>query len=821
MGGEPLQEMTAAQLYAAGYVDLVSVVPPDGELTAGSRIRPEDRGKAPGVRNAEGRWHGYDWRKCRVTPALAAVWDASGGNIGLRASTFPALDVDVEDVALARVVLQFARRILGSGPERTSRPPRRLLVYRTDAPFSRIAAAITFRGRTHLVEMLGDGQQYLVAGKHPSGVSYGWAERPLHLWAPQDLTTVDRDRVLRFFHELAEFLRGRKIDVELLGSGVRQDAPPPNQEALRAPSLDRLADVVSAMPNPAHYGWHEFVETAYAIHAAGAEDLERAREIFEGWAARWENPDKSPDPDQTAHVWESVRPPCRVGWTWLLEQAEALTGRAVLAAAEEFDADPEAEPPADDTESHVSREIETSEPDLIESTDAWAAARVSRAVEDRVRYVPETGRWHVWNGVAWSVDRTNHARYLIWQRLLALSARLSERAAMAPAAVESKAIARTAAKLQAHSTLTSVTALLQIHPSLTAHTDVFDRDPWALNTPGGIVDLRTGTIRPCDPAEMHSRCTAVAPACGPAPRWEAFLRETTSGDEEMERFLQAFAGYVLTGTTVEQTLLFVWGPGKNGKTVFAETLAGVLGDYAQRAALDTFAATKGDRHPTDLAGLLGARLVISEETQAGRRWDEQRIKALTGGGKIRARFMRQDFFEFTPTFKIVVVGNHAPGIANVDEAMRRRLLIAPFTHQPPVRDVTLQDTLREQEWPQILQWMINGCLRWQREGLKIPERIERFTQEYIADEDLVSQWLAECCAFEEGAEVSRADLYRSWQQWCYRRGEDPGGIKSLKRKLDPKKAEYRFFDRKVDAPGGRINGYRGIRLVDELEATLI
>ena len=205
-------------------------------------------------------------------------------------------------------------------------------------------------------------------------------------------------------------------------------------------------------------------------------------------------------------------------------------------------------------------------------------------------------------------------------------------------------------------------------------------------------------------------------------------------------------GYCLTGVTSEHALFFLYGTGANGKSVFVSTLAAILGDYATIAAMDMFMATTGDRHPTDMAGLRGARMVSSIETEQGRRWAESKLKALTGGDRITARFMRQDFFEFTPQFKLLVAGNHKPAIRNVDEAMRRRLHMIPFTVTipPAKRDQRLQDRLLA-ERDGILAWAVQGCLEWQRVGLRPPAAVKAATDEYFEAEDALGRWMAEGC----------------------------------------------------------------------------
>ena len=237
---------------------------------------------------------------------------------------------------------------------------------------------------------------------------------------------------------------------------------------------------------------------------------------------------------------------------------------------------------------------------------------------------------------------------------------------------------------------------------------------------------------------------------GECPTWKSFLATVTGGDRELQDYLRRMAGYCLTGVTTEHALFFLYGTGANGKSVFANTLTSIMGDYATVAAMDMFMATHGDRHPTDMASLRGARIVTSIETEQGSRWAESKLKALTGGDKITARFMRQDFFEFMPQFKLLVVGNHKPSIRNVDEAMRRRLHMVPFTVTIPKakRDKTLPERLLA-ERDGILAWALEGCLEWQRMGLKPPPAVMAATEDYFEAEDAIGRWIDERC--ERGA----------------------------------------------------------------------
>ena len=238
-------------------------------------------------------------------------------------------------------------------------------------------------------------------------------------------------------------------------------------------------------------------------------------------------------------------------------------------------------------------------------------------------------------------------------------------------------------------------------------------------------------------------------------------------------YLQRVAGYCLTGDVSEQALFFFHGAGGNGKGTFINTLSSILGDCATVAGMETFTASKGDRHPTDIASLHGARLVTAQETEKGRAWNEVRINALTGGDPISARFMRQDPFTFKPIFKLMIAGNHKPSLKSVNDAARRRFNIIPFIHKPASPDKQLPDKLKA-EWPGILRWCIEGCLEWQRQGLNPPAIVRGATETYFDEQDTFAQWLDECCDTGAIKSDTAAALFASWKAWAERNGEVAG-----------------------------------------------
>jgi len=286
---------------------------------------------------------------------------------------------------------------------------------------------------------------------------------------------------------------------------------------------------------------------------------------------------------------------------------------------------------------------------------------------------------------------------------------------------------------------------------------------------------------------------------GDCPQWKRFLFRITNQNPELESYLQRVAGYCATGSTRAQALFFGHGTGANGKGVFINTTAGVLGPYATGVPIETLMASRNssERHPTDLAGLRGARMVSTAEVEKGGRWAESKIKQLTGGDPITARFMRGNFFTFIPQFKLVIAGNHRPALRSVDEAIRRRFHLVPFTVTIPAseRDPDLCEKLKS-EYPGILAWIIQGCLAWQREGLNPPACVREATQEYFTEEDAQGSWISECCVLGAQYMTLSTELYLSWKTRAEARGEFIGSQKSFSQSLESREGISKRYTRR-------------------------
>jgi putative DNA primase/helicase len=391
----------------------------------------------------------------------------------------------------------------------------------------------------------------------------------------------------------------------------------------------------------------------------------------------------------------------------------------------------------------------------IDPTEDGLALAFTRRFGSDFLFDPSSGQWAQWNSTRWIPEAG--------PEVIDLLRELGRRA-------DGKV-------LRTHRAVRGADALLR-SDKMHRLPRAWDSNPLLLGTTSGVVDLSSGHFRRARKEDLILRSTGFDPEKRMPWRWLRFLLESAGRDRELVRFLQRFMGYSLTGHTKEQVLLFIYGDGGNGKSVFLEVFQRCLGDYACAANMDAFMVTASDRHPTEMARLDGARLVTSSETRANSRWDEQKLKELTGGDTVTARFMRQDFFQYRPQFKLVFVGNHKPRLHAVDSAIKRRLLMIPFTLKPKRVDPDLGMKLRE-EAEAILAWMISGCLEWQRVGLKPPPVVLDETEAYFEAEDVVGAWIKECCVTGPDQSATPTELFSSWSEYALRNELSPGSIAQM------------------------------------------
>lgn len=427
------------------------------------------------------------------------------------------------------------------------------------------------------------------------------------------------------------------------------------------------------------------------------------------------------------------------------------------------------EPDPGDRGGERSAEQPTAGPQSVPFSEDDLAQRFAERQRGRLRYAPARGCWMVWTGKIWRPDDQSRVRDLI-RKSCRIDASQTDNTKLA-------------VRISSERTVTAVEKLARADPAFATAENDWDNGPMVINTPGGVLDLETGRLHPHDPGDLYTRMTGAGTR-GTCPTWLRFLNDVAGDKDGLVPYLQRVAGYCLTGSMAEQVFFFLCGSGANGKSVFLAMLSHILGDYAATAALDTFTATSGDRHPNDLAGIVKARIAVVTETDHRRAWAEGRIKAITGGDRVRVRFLYREFFEVDPAFKILVAGNSRPRLNGVGEAMRRRLHLIPFytTIPPEKRDKDLITKLKA-EADGIFQWMIDGCRRWQEIGLAPPRCVLDAADAYFQEEDLVSQWIEERCDASSEAWALSVHLFKSWKAWAEERGLDAGSQRSLGEEL--------------------------------------
>jgi putative DNA primase/helicase len=565
-------------------------------------------------------------------------------------------------------------------------------------------------------------------------------------WNPAGDCTADITPVVEWLMERAE--QGRTIE----GKVERADD---DGLSLRGHIEDAVA-ALGVIPNE-DVGWDDWSKIGMAVWGAtgGSED---GYEAFREWSEKSGKHDDGSCRERWDHWMRS--PPDRIGIGTLLYEANK--------------ADPEWVKPSrrGKGESGASGIPDGGSGPL---TEGRVADAFTRAHADQLRFDHTRGRWSLWDGTRWRREETKLAYR--WAH--------AEARKMARGGKNNVVVTAGKAAFAA-----GVERLAQAGEAFAVTHEVWDGDAWLLGTPGGVIDLRTGRMRPPRPEDYITRLTAVAPALGEdCPLWLKFLEEATGNDPGMIGFLQRWFGYCLTGITREHALVFIHGDGGNGKGVVMNTIFGILGDHAVNAAMETFTVTRGDKHSTDLAMLDGARMVMASEVEEGQTWAEARIKAVTGGDPITARFMRQDNFTFTPRFKLTISGNHKPALRGVDNSTRRRFNIVPFTRRPAVPDPELSEKLKA-EWPGILRWMINGCLEWQRVGLGAPASVAAATDDYFESQDFFGRWIEDRCNLGWGLKSTPAALLRSFEDWCGENREEMTDSRRLRGALEKVKGVY-------------------------------
>jgi putative DNA primase/helicase len=446
------------------------------------------------------------------------------------------------------------------------------------------------------------------------------------------------------------------------------------------------------------------------------------------------------------------------------------------------------------------------------TTDAGNAKRLVDRRRGQILYCAAMGKWLRYDGKRWRWDDDGYvvrcAKKSVDEMFAeAIQADDRDRAALVKHAIysESEKGIRSAMKL--------AECELPVNP------DKLDADDFAFAVENGVVDLRTGKPRPHSPNDLITRISPVVfDSAATCPLWTKFLDRIMATNDDLIGYIQRIAGLCLTGANSIQELWIFYGGGANGKSVFVDTLSYILADFAGVAPESLLIVRRGSpEHPTEVAGLHRKRLVVASETEDGGKLRLQLVKKMTGDEKLTGRYMRQDYFEFRRTHKLILVTNHRPQISESTEAAWRRIRLIPFavTIPPADRDPNLLAKLKA-EAPGILNWMIAGCLDWQKNGMQPPTEVLAATEEYQADADPLGDFLSDRCMVGEAVRVSRAELWANYQQWAKLTGECDGMDRSA------------FYERvrRMDGieesawkiSGNAVRGFLGIGLVATMAA---
>lgn len=446
-------------------------------------------------------------------------------------------------------------------------------------------------------------------------------------------------------------------------------------------------------------------------------------------------------------------------------------------------------------------------PGIQKLTDMGNAERFAEMFSHELLYCNQMGRWLMWNGKVWEPDELlqvyQYAKRCV-RSMHVLAAGLSD-------PEQCKAISKFANASESLKNINSMISLARADLPIAVAT--LDSDKWKLNCQNGVIDLKTGDLLAHSASDHQTKIiNADYNPQSDAPVFKKFINSVFDGNAEVTSFMQRFLGYCLTGDTREQQFVIAFGSGRNGKGTLLNLVLDILGDYACTTSPDTIYKKNTERISNDIARLAGARFVLISEAEEGKQFDEPLIKKMTGQDRMSARFLHKEFFEFMPQFKMCLMTNDKPSARASDTALWARIQLVPFLQkfEGAKQDKTLGDKLRaKSERDGILNWMVQGCLKWQHEGLNPPEEVLQATKEYQNESDKLQMWIDDCCKVGEIFGATSAQLYYSYGKWC-----EENGIRHMISKITfSREMVKKGFPTSRTSKGAR--GFSGIGLLVE------
>jgi putative DNA primase/helicase len=810
---EKIGNIAAAQRAGIPESLLIPVIPPHASgLPDGKGL-----GKCPGMVLADESWRPLKAWQHGTSARTREACDAAGANCGLilglqnNSQQFIAIDCDMsvgDEDDLSTQVAKEVRSVIiramttAMGRDvwvRNTRPGRAAILLRIApdqpaGPKSIIHLEHPTHGDLGKIELLSRPQQLVIAGDHQ------FTRRPIEWWrtdAPDQMfraPTLDAaipvfksrkaiDDLLDIVLTALERVRvthkrtkSEESDKPFNSNQVcAEDRAPPNAEI--------VISTLKAMPNPKTVDRDAYASIMHAVAGcirsgkqlgritAGEEKTiiaEAAR-----WASRWDSTTRSTQAVEEAKLRSDwlKRDVIFAGWPTLLNNATNLGVEGIRDLAAEYDFDA--------LEEHVEWREEqlTNGPPTSSELEALATAGMvpqitehtvalyfAKAFQDIFKYDHDAEQWFWFDPkVGWKQDKT--------KRIEMTTRRFVSRVRNRDLNGWTNSEKTAAGKINFS---TSVYRACRSDPNIATQLEDWNDDPYVLGYPGGHIDLRTGEAHPAEARHMIRHRVTVAPSeTEDCPMWLAFLGQTTKDDATKQEYLQRCMGYQLTGSMKEELILFFYGSGGNGKGVVVSVQSGIFGDYYHVLPAELFKANSRNNREYYMAQMVGKRLLLASETEAGAALAESFVKNLTGNeGLVEGRHPSGRPFNFTLSAKLQIVGNHQPKLQGRDDAMQRRLHMLPFLNKPENPDPTLKERLIA-ERPGILRWMINGCLKWQKDGLGTCEAVTKASAAYFESQDLMSQWLEDWCEFGADKTAPVKAARDSFNRWLQGHGENP------------------------------------------------
>ena len=820
----------ATKWFQRGFDKIIPIAPPGSKLYPNSKIAQDNVGKVPTFPSENSDYWGgmspqskpgnhVKWNDHKTSLRDCEFWDSKKSGVGLRSDYFPAIDIDIEAKEISAMVLDKTYEFFECKPPcRTGKPPKRLLMFRTEKPFGK--KRLDFmdeHGEHYAVEILGQGNQYVIDGIHPRGMPYTFDWEPQSPEVLKELTEDEAVAYLKFISELLELL-----GCEVLTKDVSKTDVTPT-ERLIANDLDMFLKALMMLPNNDKVAptRDKYFKVCAAVYNATAADRDKGKEGWLSFSDRWNDPVRRNDPEYADAMFDSCATSGnrRVGAEFIYrlarEHGNFNYGEVVFSDASDLVVEPE-----------VPFEPFSHQELVIDMANQLA----KRAV-----FIPELGVWAFRDQMIWQPDPSGEKYNSLMYRWILeyFQERIRQLEGM-QLNNEAKAEIRGMLSRQSHM-MACFNVLTKSHPELHRALHLFDANPDILNTPDGVFCLKTGQMLEVDFNRDDHLClkqTLCSPDFSmPTPHWDRFLKMITrvinpqdegiqpmpDGDPEIIEFLQVFGGYALTGHTSDNKFAFLYGTGGNGKSTLLEVMRALFGLYATKVNSEVFTRAKKDNHPTAMTAFHGARFAYCSEFDEDDSFDSARIKELTGGDSITARRMHKDYYTFLPTHTLAIASNWRPRLDTVDDAIKRRVMLVPFDLklEDHEKDPTLKSKLA-QEYPGILAWFIRGAVKWYQSGLPTTLRIQIGTKKYFDESDVIQQFLDERCIVrvnDPNLIVLKKDLFAAWDN--YSRNEYRGKFRLGKTTFLSRIESRGFVNVRVGHESQR--GFSGIHLKGEDE----